>query len=875
MRLHRLVLTNYRGITHRDIEFPEHGVTVVCGPNEVGKSSMIEALDLLLESKDRSTKRDVKQVKPTHADVGSEVMAEISTGPYRFVYRKRFHKKCETQLTVLAPRREQLTGDEAHDRVRTMLDATVDTGLWQAQRVLQSDSTSAVDLSGCDALSRALDLAAGDSAALSGNEPLLIEKIDAEYAKYFTATGRPTGDWAAAAAALKAAEEDVARCAAAVAEVDDDVRRHASLSAELTELDSRTGDIVTRHTAARAAADAVAALTEQVRTAQLMAGAALATSAAAASAHTERLRLRKEMDTRAATVAELEITAAAAIDAEATGREVVTAADMAAEQAAHELRAAQDRFESARATVARLSDRDEADRLVARLERIEATQRDSEQAVRALSAIVLTDTMMRRIETASAAIDVVRGQLDLAATTVEFSAHTDIELALDGEPMTLGPGQEWTLTAAEPAQVVLPGVLTVRVTPGATALDVQAKLAAVQQNLTELLAAAGVVDIEQARAVDERRRELITARDRLAATLGAHCGDENPEQLQARLATLRAREPHESGPFDLATDAEGARAELEVAEVALAKARVHNETQRKVAAAAVVQLTERATLATVSREKLGAQRAELAIASARLTAQRGEAADDDLAVRAQTHADQACAANDRAAAFAAQLAGAEPDAVAAELAAAKAAADALDASRTRAAQALNDVSVELAVFKTEGRTGQLDAAQIKREHAAAAYSRIRARARAVDLLRSVMVRHRDNTRLRYVEPFRAEVERLGRTVFGPTFEVEVDSALRIVNRTLGGRTVPYESLSGGAKEQLGIVARLAVAALVAKEDTVPVMIDDALGFTDPDRLAKMGAVFDVVGAQGQVIVLTCMPERYRGVGGAHHIELTA
>ncbi len=126
MRLHRLVLTNYRGITHRELEFPDHGVVVVCGANEIGKSSMIEALDLLLDAKDRSTKKEVKQVKPTHADVGAEITAEISTGPYRFVYRKRFHKRTETALTVLAPRREQLTGDEAHDRVRAILDETVD-----------------------------------------------------------------------------------------------------------------------------------------------------------------------------------------------------------------------------------------------------------------------------------------------------------------------------------------------------------------------------------------------------------------------------------------------------------------------------------------------------------------------------------------------------------------------------------------------------------------------------------------------------------------------------------------------------------------------------------------------------------------------------
>jgi uncharacterized protein YhaN len=110
-------------------------------------------------------------------------------------------------------------------------------------------------------------------------------------------------------------------------------------------------------------------------------------------------------------------------------------------------------------------------------------------------------------------------------------------------------------------------------------------------------------------------------------------------------------------------------------------------------------------------------------------------------------------------------------------------------------------------------------------------------------------------------------------VFGSTFEVDVDSDLRIRSRTVDNVTVPYESLSGGTKEQLGILARLAGAALVAKEDTVPVVVDDALGFTDPDRLAKMGEVFDTIGAHGQLIVLTCSPDRYDGVRGAHRIDL--
>ncbi|MDZ4267985.1 MAG: AAA family ATPase, partial [Mycobacterium sp.] len=229
MKLHRLTLTNYRGVTHRDIDFPDHGVVIVSGPNEAGKTSMLEALDLLLEAKDRSTKKEVKQVKPTHADVGAEVRAEISTGPYRFVYRKRFHKRAETELTMLAPRREQLTGDEAHDRVRAMLAETVDLDLWRAQRVLQSASTAAADLSGCNALSRALDVAAGEvddspAGAAGSVDALLIDRIDEEYRRYFTSTGRPTGEWAAATTRLRTADEEVAGCAAAIAEVDEAVR---------------------------------------------------------------------------------------------------------------------------------------------------------------------------------------------------------------------------------------------------------------------------------------------------------------------------------------------------------------------------------------------------------------------------------------------------------------------------------------------------------------------------------------------------------------------------------------------------------------------------------------------------------------------------
>jgi hypothetical protein len=872
MKLHRLVLKNYRGIEHREIDFPDHGVVVISGPNEVGKSSMVEALDLLLESKDRSTKKEVKQVKPTHADVGSEVTAEISAGPYRFVYHKRFHKKCETQLTVLEPRREQHSGDEAHDRVQAMLAETVDTELWRAQRVLQSASTDAVNLSGCDALTRALDVAAGDAAALSGTEPLLIDRIDTEYARYFTPTGRPTGEWTAAIKALEAANADVEQCAAAVAEVDDRVQRHATLTVELAELAQRQQEAGARQTAARAAADAIAALAEHVREADLIAAAATATSGASTALLAERERLRTETDSRTAAVAVLEAEAGEAAQAHATARDVAVEADVVVEQADQALVAAQQRVETARRVVDELSRRDETQRLSARLTKIDAALRDRDGIAAELSPIALTDDLLQQIEKAAAAVERAEGQLALVSATVEFVAATDVELVIGDQRVTLSAGESWSTLANATTEVEVPGILTARVTPGMSALEIQTQCTAAQQDLAAGLAAAQVADLAGARSTDQRRRELQSARDQLTATLAGLCGDDDVEQLRSRLAELRSL-PAFSG--DITIDAGAARTELDEAEAGRVTAGANCETHRRVAALAMSKLTEVSTQATRLQDKLVTQRAELAVVVDRLTQQRATVADDKLTATADADLSAAQTAAGRVIELAEQLAAAAPDAVAAELTDAVEAAAVLRERHEEIARTLHEIAAQLTVFGTEGRKGKLDAAEIQCEHARNEHDRVGRRARAVQLLRDVMVRHRDTTRLRYVEPYRAELQRLGRPVFGPTFEVDVDSDLCILNRTLDGCTVPYESLSGGAKEQLGILARLAGAALVAKEDAVPILIDDALGFTDPQRLVKMATVFDTLGERGQVIVLTCTPGRYDGIKDAQRIELCA
>ena len=640
MKLHRLVLTNYRGITHREIEFPDRGVVVVSGANEIGKSSMIEALDLLLNSKDRSTKKDVKQVKPTHADVGAEITAEISTGPYRFIYRKRFHKRCETELTVRAPRHEQLTGDEAHERVLAILGETVDMELWQAQRVLQAASTAAVDLSGCDALSRALDVAAGEAAALSGAEPLLVDRIDAEYLRYYTPTGRPTGEWAAAIKRLREADGEVARCAAAVAEVDDAVRRHTALTDNLSRLFQERAEAAKRLTEARAAAELVAALIQQLKQAEVVAAAADATHCASVATLTERRRLRADIDERVAAIAGLEAAAAEASDELATASEVHEAAEAAAGQARTGVQTSQARVDAARRAIDQQSDRDEANRLVTRLAKLDAALRELDRVDRELEGIALTDDIMRAIDAAAVAVERAAGQAELASAYLELVAIADVEVRLDGDAVAIEAGGTWTCSVNSPTEIELPGVLRARVVPGIPASDTRSKLEAAQEVLAGALVKALVADVAAARLLDQRRRELSASRATLHATVEALTGEDTVDELRTRLAELRAGQTVEP-TSSRAGDPPAPRVELDAAVTAHKQAIADCETHRTVAEVAAKRLGERATHANVAREKLTDAQTELTAARERLTVQRSAATDDELAVKAQADGDQA------------------------------------------------------------------------------------------------------------------------------------------------------------------------------------------------------------------------------------------
>ena len=85
---------------------------------------------------------------------------------------------------------------------------------------------------------------------------------------------------------------------------------------------------------------------------------------------------------------------------------------------------------------------------------------------------------------------------------------------------------------------------------------------------------------------------------------------------------------------------------------------------------------------------------------------------------------------------------------------------------------------------------------------------------------------------------------------------------------------PFESLSGGAREQVATAIRLATAEILAENygGTLPIVFDDAFAFTDRQRIQQVIQMLDLGANRGlQVILLSCTPEDYANLGAEEHI----
>lgn len=900
MRLHRLSVGHVKGIESGTITFPDCGVSVLVGPNEAGKTTLMAALDLLLEEKDSSRKRHVLAMQPIGCDVASWVEAEMSAGPYRFTYRKQWFRQPATELTIVAPSVQHLVGVPAHERVQEILAATTDLTLWKALRLLQASPLVPPDLGGSSALTAALDAAAGAAVDPGAEGDSLVAAAESENARYFTAgKGQPTGEYREAIDALGAVRDAEREAAAAVAEVTVDVDRHDDVCAASRDTQEQVREARSRHAELQERWSEVSGLVERHQVAEREFAAATREAERAEQRRAERATLVDELDDRAELVATQREDARRAMADLDPQEERLRELQTQLRAAAEETRAATAAVERADRATARARRLAQAALLADRVARAQEADRDRRDASSELARRTVDEAVVRRLEKLSTVCDLAVSRQEAESARVVLVGLAEPGTVLvDGDALVLGEGEECERSVSEPLEVAVPGRIVVRVRPESGAGERAAAVENARRDLADELAAAGVPDVDSARqAADERRRvadRLARADDRLADVLA----DALLPDLEDELARLRAKdemqddarqddEKQDDETRDEGAETAGARDETGEASAAGQPVASEDETGEEGARERLARAAEEEHSLSARVEAFrsgveaarmeharadsvrGAVERELSAATERLERLRALESDEALA-DAASEAREACRRASRARdELAAQLAAYDPQALDLQVASA--------AARVKAAEerlaGLRDERLAIeARLEFSGRQGRYDALEAARgdlEHAERRLAAVSRRADAARLLHETLQAHRVEATRAYVAPFVEAIERLGAVVYGPDFAVEVGDDLRVLARVAAGRRVDYEALSTGAREQLALLTRLTVACLVDPEDGVPLVIDDALAFTDPQRLDRMAAAFALLSESVQVILLTCDPGRYDGIVGAH------
>lgn len=876
MRLHRVRLKNYRGVADCTLEFPTEGVTVIEGDNEVGKTCIPEAVNMILSEFDSSGKKAVKAIRPVHRDEGTEVEVEITSGDYRFTYFKRWHRRPETTLEIAAPSREQLTGREAHERVETILEETLDQDLWKALNIEQGAEPGLPKLN-VPSLGQALDQAAGSNLATSSDDALW-ERICAERLKYWTSTGRESQERKSLidridqsqskiedlGTQLHAIEENATEAARLVDDEDSLIIRRDLANEEENVLDERwkATEHLRDHTE-RMANDFAAA---QMQCTKI------------ADDYQRRQEMVEAVRTQSEELASLEAEVSqAAPELEQAMRHNKETA-IALKAARRLLRAAESKLRLAN------DDRDyrrnqiEKDQFLERHERVLAAQERLKAAEIVLDSSQVDGELVDRIEQASLQVTRAKAALEASAATVETTALSALSVLIEGEEVKMSTDTVQRAHVTGDWKLVVPDMVQVSVQAGDESQDLAAEFEAAREEHTRLCTKSGVDNLADARKKADKRREAERTRDESIRAIEENLRDLTLEGLAQKLDGLtkrvasypanRPKDPPLPSDHDeakkIASDAENEAAEYQAeVERCEGNAEAASETSKKAEVDSAVQA-----------ERLKHARDALRQAEQKLEEARQGLSDHELNEALEDEQRKVQDANAALEQAKKELQNQDPDSLEAKL-------DNIRNVRAKAISELRnnqDRQRELRGWlEARGDAGlhsQLNEESSMRQLLLREQEGTEARALAAQLLHQTFERRRQEAHQRYVAPFKEKIENLGRIVFGPTFEVDLDNDLRIARRTLEGITLDIDQISVGAREQIGVICRLACAAIVSPDGGgAPVVIDDALGWSDPSRLKAMGAAIGTASRESQVIILTCTPGRYAHVGNATVVRL--
>ena len=858
MRLRAIELTNVRRFAGQRARLSGigDGITVLSEPNEFGKSTFFDAIHALFFEKHGSKNAAIKALQP-HAGGAPEVAVEVDLPEGRFRITKRWMSKAQAQVHDATGRLIR-QADEAEAWIDGLMGGGLSgpSGLlWVRQGLMGLESEEKKDRE--RDLSTRRDLlssVAGEIDMMTGGRRMdaVLDRVAGALAGLATTTGRPKagGEWARALeeAAALAAEEAALRPRAA--RLSGDLVRRAEVTRTLNRL-TDPADAATRAQAlTEAQAAHQAALAHQAQVTQAETALRLARldadRAGQEIAAAETLAARVAAAQTALTMAE-SAAAAARTRADDLGQRD-RAATAAAEALAHQTRDLRTRVQAATRAETAQAAKAQAGDLQRRLDRATGLQATLDQARAQRARISVTARMIEAADKAQSALDLARARAEAQAVTIEARP--------DGAPALLNgaalPGGPVPILAA--ADLTLPGFGTLRIDPGAARSS--DAIAQAEQALTRLLAEAQAGSLPAARA-QWAEAQRLEAEAKQAAALLAEVAPEGLDALRTALARAET----------LAADAPEATEDVASVAAALAQAEAGEQAARAAAKTAH-------DLSVQAGEARAAAEANRASADRHLAAAQSEAGDPAalaariaaLKAREPALADAVTTA-DRALQT---LRAAAPDLATAEarLTRAKGAVDQARAAEQKAREELASLNATILALAEEGIEERLATIAGDRAGAEARAARYEAEVRALTRLRRALDEARTKARDAYFGPVLRELQPL-LAILHPGAQLTIDDAsLLPATLTRNGQAEALEILSGGTREQVAILTRLAFARLFAASGRpVPVILDDALVHSDDDRIEAMFDALHRTARDQQILVLTCRQRAFAALGG--------
>jgi DNA repair exonuclease SbcCD ATPase subunit len=493
--------------------------------------------------------------------------------------------------------------------------------------------------------------------------------------------------------------------------------------------------------------------------------------------------------------------------------------------------------------------------------------------------ITATDEAVSRIEAADTELSGAKAAFNAVATTVSLAIEPDAlgRVRLDGVRLN---APTMSLAVVAKTLIGVEGVGKIAVEPQIQDRDaILERRRLAESELKAALEAAGAENLTAARYAVAQRRELerqiaevrreiagLAPRDpstKLAAGLDAR--QTRVRELQGRLKT----ELEALGLAGLPTTAEIAKEIAETHDTAEQLAAYIGTAEAAVGGPKGVLAEATATLQALE-QRLAGRRGTLETKQAALTAGRSQASDEELSAHAN---ELTLRATEQQTALT-KLQNNQGETVEAIDVRIKRLEAAGRNHQDAVAGLTNEITRLTTLIEANEGAGVEEALEVARseqsrlEEAVKGYEE---EAAVLQLLQQTLRQAEREAKALYLAPVVSRLEPYLKMLL-PGTGLVLDENLSISAIERNGTAEAFDRLSDGTQEQLAVLTRLAFAELLlAQGRPATVILDDALAFSDDLRIERMFDILMRAGENVQILVLTCRKRLFARLGAA---ELT-